>query len=127
MIMLQRKKHINSEGIERLNKFVSDLKGVGLIEGMALNGRKGRYFLIDGHSWENACQRLGRSVAPSFIAWRKQIFLNFSNPNLWLWVNHRRIESWQAGGTIEYVSDFCAGWKKTNYVMFGRSYYGQSN
>ena len=77
MIMLQRKKHINSEGIERLNKFVSDLKGVGLIEGMALNGRKGRYFLIDGHSWENACHRLGRSVAPSLIAWEEADFFEF--------------------------------------------------
>jgi hypothetical protein len=77
MIMLQRKKNINSEGIERLNRFVSDLKGVGLIEGMALNGRKGRYFLIDGHSWDNACLRLGRSVAPSCIAWEEADFFEF--------------------------------------------------
>ena len=77
MIMLQRKKNLNSKGIERLNKFVSDLKGIGLIEGMALNGRKGRYFLIDGHSWKNACHRLGKTAAPSFIAWEEADFFEF--------------------------------------------------
>jgi hypothetical protein len=77
IIMLQSNKSINPEGIERLNKFVSDLKGVGLIEGMALNGRKGRYFLIDGQSWNNACRSLGRSAAPSFIAWEESDFFEF--------------------------------------------------
>ena len=77
MIMSQRRKHVNSEGIERLNKFVSDIKGVGLIEGMTLNGRKGRYFLIDGHSWENACRRLERPVAATFIAWDEADFFEF--------------------------------------------------
>jgi len=75
--MLQRKRNVNSKGIERLNKFVSNLKGIGLIEGVALNGRKGRYFLIDGHSWNNACRRLGGSAAPSFIAWEETDFFEF--------------------------------------------------
>lgn len=77
MIISQRTKHINSEGIKKLNMFVSNLKSVGLIEGMALNGSKGRYFLIDGASWENACHRLGESVAPSFIAWEESKFFEF--------------------------------------------------
>ena len=76
-ILSHRKNHINSDGIEQLNKFVSDLKSVGLIEGMALNGRKGRYFLIDGPSWKNACQRLGESAEPSFIAWDETDFFEF--------------------------------------------------
>ena len=77
MIMLQRKKNMNSKGIERLNEFVSDLKGIGLIGGMALNGRKGRYFLIDGNSWNNACHRLGKTATPSFIAWEEADFFEF--------------------------------------------------
>ncbi|MHC4211973.1 MAG: hypothetical protein ACYSWP_01245 [Planctomycetota bacterium] len=77
IILSQSKRHINSEGIEQLNRFVSDLKSVGLIEGMALNGKKGRYFLIDGHSWEKACQRLGESAEPSFIAWDETAFFEF--------------------------------------------------
>ena len=76
-ILSQRKKHVNSEGIEKLNRFVSDLKSVGLIEGMALNGRKGRYFLIDGHSWQTACQRLGEPAEPNFIAWDETDFFEF--------------------------------------------------
>ena len=62
MIISQRAKHINTEGIKKLNLFVSNLKSVGLIEGMTLNGSKGRYFLIDGASWENACHKLGKSI-----------------------------------------------------------------
>lgn len=77
IIISQREKHINSDGIKKLNRFVSDLKSVGLIEGMALNSRKGRYFLIDGHSWESACHGLGESVAPSFIAWEESEFFEF--------------------------------------------------
>ena len=77
MIISQRKKHVNSDGIKQLNMFVSDLKSVGLVEGMALNGTEGRYFLIDGLSWENACHRLGRLVVPSFIAWEESKFFDF--------------------------------------------------
>ena len=77
MIISQRTKHINADGIEKLNIFVSSLKSVGLIEGMALNGSKGRYFLIDGASWEEACHRLGESIAPSFIAWEESKFFEF--------------------------------------------------
>ena len=77
MIISQRTKHINTEGTEKLNMFVSSLKSVGLIEGMALNGSKGRYFLIDGASWDNACHRLGESIAPSFVAWEESKFFEF--------------------------------------------------
>jgi len=77
MITIQRKKNMNSEGIERLIKFITELKSVGLIEGIALNGRKGRYFLIDGNSWNNASRSLGRSAAPSLIAWEETDFFDF--------------------------------------------------
>ncbi len=75
--ILSQRNNLNPEGIEKLNRFVSDLKSVGLIEGMALNGKKGRYFLIDGHSWKNACRRLGESAEPSFIAWNETDFFDF--------------------------------------------------
>ena len=77
MMISQRTRHINSDGIEKLNTFVSSLKSVGLIEGMALNGSKGRYFLIDGASWEDACHRLGESIIPSFVAWEESKFFEF--------------------------------------------------
>ncbi len=75
--IMSQQKNLNPEGIEKLNRFVSDLKSVGLIEGMALNGKKGRYFLIDGRSWKNACRRLGESTEPSFIAWNETDFFDF--------------------------------------------------
>jgi hypothetical protein len=68
---------VNTTGIEKLNMFVANLKSVGLIEGMALNGSEGRYFLIDGVSWEKACHRLGESIAPSFIVWEESSFFEF--------------------------------------------------
>jgi hypothetical protein len=77
MMQAQRQKQTNSEGIKQLNTFVSDLKNIGLVEGIELNGTQGRYFLIDGLSWENACQRLGRSAAPSLIAWEESEFFEF--------------------------------------------------
>ena len=73
----QRKKQINPEGIKQLNTFVSDIKSVGLLEGIALNGGKERYFLIDGHSWDNACHRLGISATPNFVAWGEADFFEF--------------------------------------------------
>ena len=77
LILSQRAKTSNSKDIMRLNAFVSDLKNVGLVEGIELNGEKGRYFLIDGLSWQTACQKLGRSVAPSLIAWEESEFFEF--------------------------------------------------
>ena len=77
MIISQRAKHLNAEGIEKLNMFVSNLKSVGLIEGMTLNSSKGRYFLIDGVSWEDACHKLGESIEPSFVAWEESKFFEF--------------------------------------------------
>ena len=77
MILAQRNKRLNSEGLKQLNAFVSDLKNIGLVDGIELNGEKGRYFLIDGLSWETACQRLGRTVAPSLIAWEESEFFEF--------------------------------------------------
>ena len=77
MIVSQRKKQMNPEGLKQLNMFVSDLKSVGLIEGIALNGGKGRYFLFDGHSWNSACHRLGRSATPNFVAWEEADFFEF--------------------------------------------------
>jgi len=77
LILSQRNRHANSEGIKQLNAFVAELKNVGLVDGIELDGEKGRYFLIDGLSWETACQRLGRSVAPSLIAWEESEFFEF--------------------------------------------------
>ena len=38
---------------------------------------KGRYFLIDGVSWEDACHKLGESIEPSFVAWEESKFFEF--------------------------------------------------
>lgn len=75
--MSQQARTRNPEGIEKLNRFVTDLKSVGLIEGISLNGRVGRYFLIEGQSWNKACCRLGETAEPSFIAWHENDFFDF--------------------------------------------------
>ncbi|MFC1762990.1 hypothetical protein ACFL6U_13035 [Planctomycetota bacterium] len=77
LILSQREKRINPDGIKQLNAFIAELKNIGLVDGIELNGEKGRYFLIDGLSWQTACQHLGHSVAPSLIAWEESEFFEF--------------------------------------------------
>ncbi|TET34902.1 MAG: hypothetical protein E3J72_12260 [Planctomycetota bacterium] len=77
LLMSQKPKNGSSPGLERLNKLMSTIKRIGLIEKMMISGGNGRYLIIDGPSWENACRNLGVVKAPSFVMWEEMEFLSF--------------------------------------------------
>ncbi len=64
-------------GIKRINRFISNIQGAGLIDGIELNGKKGRFLFIKGVSWQNACRVLKEAAAPSFVVWEEAEFFSF--------------------------------------------------
>ena len=77
LIVRQHKDKKNTSRIERFNTFMSHLESVGMIEGADLNGHKGRYLLIEGSSWFNACKSLRNNGIPNFVIWEENDFFAF--------------------------------------------------
>ena len=78
LIISQQKKNRDSPALKELNKLIHNIKGVGLIEGTAFNGgNEERYFLIDGASWQKACQEIHQTIIPNFIMWEEKEFFSF--------------------------------------------------
>ena len=71
-----------SPDIDRLNQLMSEIKSVGCIEKMAIDGGQGTYLVIDGQSWQDACRDLGISMAPSFVMWEETAFFSFIQSQL---------------------------------------------
>ncbi len=71
-----------SPDIDRLNQLMSEIKSVGRIEKMAINGGQGTYLVMDGQSWQDACRDLGISTAPSFVMWEETAFFSFIHAEL---------------------------------------------
>ena len=67
---------------QRLIRLMSEIKSVGCIEKMAINGGQGTYLVIDGQSWQDACRDLGVSTAPSFVMWEETAFFSFIQSQL---------------------------------------------
>ena len=78
LLISQQKKNHDSPALKKLNKLIQNIKGVGLIEGTAFNGGdEERYFLIDGASWQKACQEIHQTIIPNFIMWEESDFFTF--------------------------------------------------
>ncbi len=76
--IVNKQKEIRSpEVLERVTNFMAELRCVGMIEGLEMNGRPGRYFLIDGNSWGKACRILKAPAAPSFVIWEEADFFSY--------------------------------------------------
>jgi len=73
----QNKEKGSSGALKRLNKLMSNIKRVGFIEKIQLNGEEGRYLIIDGHSWQSVCQDLHLAAESSFVLWEENEFLSF--------------------------------------------------
>ena len=76
----------NASSLQRLNMLIANLKTVGLIEGVVLNGEKATYLIIDGESWRDTCQRLHAKGLPNFVMWEEGEFVSFLQSQL----THRR-------------------------------------
>ena len=77
LIVRQHKSKKNQAQIKRFNAFMSNLKGIGMIEGANFNGHKGRYLLIEGPSWFRACKLLQHNGTPNFVIWEENDFFSF--------------------------------------------------
>ena len=77
LIISQQKGSRNSTGLRRLHSLIENIKGVGMIQGPALDHGNGRYFLIDGASWQRACEELRSTITPNFIMWEETDFFTF--------------------------------------------------
>ena len=77
LIISQQKGSRNSTGLKRLHSLIKNIKGVGMVQGPALDHGDGRYFLIDGTSGQQACEELKRTITPNFIMWEETDFFAF--------------------------------------------------
>lgn len=63
--------------IKRVDDFISELKNVGLVEGLEIGGIRGRYFMIDGNSWCRANRKLKGTAVPNFVIWEETDFFSY--------------------------------------------------
>ncbi len=63
--------------LKKLDDFMLGLQTVGLLEGIKINGKRGRYFLIDGKSWNEASRKIKIEAVPNFIIWEESEFFSF--------------------------------------------------
>lgn len=63
--------------LKKIDDFMLGLQNVGLLEGIEVNGKKGRYFLIDGKSWNEARKKIKIEADPNFVIWEESEFFSF--------------------------------------------------
>ena len=63
--------------LKKIDDFMLSLQTVGLLEGIKINGKGGRYFLIDGKSWYEASRKIEIEAVPPFIIWEESEFFSF--------------------------------------------------
>ena len=77
LIISQQKKNRNQTGLKRLQSLIDIIKGVGMVQGAGIDKEDERYFLIDGASWQRACEELHQAIIPNFIMWEESDFFLF--------------------------------------------------
>ena len=77
LIISQEKGSRNPTGLKRLQSLIKNIKGVGMVQGPVFDHGDGRYFLIDGASWQRACEELKDTITPNFIMWEETDFFTF--------------------------------------------------
>jgi hypothetical protein len=76
-MLTMQKECLDPNVIKRVDNFMLELKGVGLVEGLEISGFRGRYFLIDGSSWCRACRKLNANPVPNFVIWEESDFFSY--------------------------------------------------
>lgn len=67
VLTLKNGRNGNAKYVESMNRLLSLLEGVGIIEDLPLNGSESRYFIIDGKSWQKAYEILEINEAPDYV------------------------------------------------------------
>jgi len=63
--------------LKKVDDFMLGLQTVGLLDGIRINDKGGRYFLIEGKSWYEASRKIKIEVAPNFVVWEESEFFSF--------------------------------------------------
>lgn len=63
--------------IKQVDDFMSELKTIGLVEGLEIGGIRGRYFMFDGNSWCRANRKLKITAVPNFVIWEETDFFSY--------------------------------------------------
>jgi len=63
--------------IKRIDDFMSELKNIGLVEGLEIGGIRGRYFMIDGNSWCRANRKIKGTAVPNYVIWEETDFFSY--------------------------------------------------
>jgi hypothetical protein len=72
-----QQKNGNPMALNLLHNLIETIKNVGMVQGTGLGDNHGRYFLIDGVSWQKACGELKQPITPNFIMWEETEFFSF--------------------------------------------------
>lgn len=67
----------NPVRVKLLHSLIETIKNVGMVQWTGLGKSHGRYFLIDGASWQKACEELKQPITPNFILWEEKEFFTF--------------------------------------------------
>lgn len=76
-IILLHRKYADQELLNKLDDFMLSLQTVGLLDGIHIHGKEGRYFLIEATSWKEVTQRLRINAVPNFVLWEESEFFTF--------------------------------------------------
>lgn len=63
--------------LKKVDDFMLSLQTLGLLDGIKINGKGGRYFLIDGKSWYEASRKIKIETIPNFVIWEESEFFSF--------------------------------------------------
>jgi len=74
LIISKHKYDHSTAGLKQLNTFMEDIKSRGIIDGIEVDGQKGKYLLFAGDSWLRACRHIKLFKAPQFVMWEESAF-----------------------------------------------------
>ena len=63
--------------LKKVEDFMLKLDTVGMLDSININGKEGRYFLIDAKSWIQASREMDIDVVPDFVVWEESEFYSF--------------------------------------------------
>ena len=63
--------------LKKIEDFMSELKTIGIVDGLEIGGIQGRYFMIEGKSWFHANRKLKSTAIPNFVIWEETDFFQY--------------------------------------------------
>lgn len=67
LLLSKRRYNGQAKIVKSIERFLSLIKGVGIIENLPINGSKDKYLIIEGDSWKKAHDELNIGDNPDFV------------------------------------------------------------